>query len=131
MLKALQSGHRFFSTAAKPPIIRFTENALERFRNAIKPDHVIEINLQSGGCAGLRLDINNIKKDADHIDISQGYVDLVTDPETAKLLNGADIDFVDTMLKSEFVIKHPNIVRSCGCNESFLYDFDALKKATP
>lgn len=123
----LRQGYRFFSSSASKPIITFTESALERFRSAIKPDHMITVNIKSGGCAGLRLDINHIKKlEPKHIDISQGYVNLVTDSSTAKLLKGAEIDFVDTMLKSEFVIKHPNIVSTCGCQESFLYNFNAL-----
>lgn len=125
---ALRASARFFSSMPKKPIVTFTEDALERFRSSIKPDHVINVSLDSGGCAGLKLDIDYKKeKTTSDVDISQGYVEIVMDKQTAEMLEGATIDYKDTLLKSGFDITHPAIAGACGCNESVRYDFNWLK----
>lgn len=47
-----------------------------------------------------------------------GGVRLIVDPESAELLQGATIDYVETPQASGFTIQNPNAVKSgggCGC----------------
>jgi iron-sulfur cluster assembly protein len=48
-----------------------------------------------------------------------GGFKVLVDPASAPLLEGVNIDFVETLQGSGFAISNPNAVRSCGCGHSF------------
>jgi iron-sulfur cluster assembly accessory protein len=55
----------------------------------------------------------------DDIIIERMGVRIVVDPESAQYLDGAEIDYVDDIMKSGFSIFNPNAVKSCACGSSF------------
>jgi iron-sulfur cluster assembly protein len=55
----------------------------------------------------------------DDLVLDQLGVRIVIDPESARYLDGAEIDYVDDIMKSGFSIYNPNAVRSCACGSSF------------
>lgn len=55
----------------------------------------------------------------DDIVIEQFGVRILVDPESARYLEGAEIDYVDDIMKSGFSIYNPNAVKSCACGSSF------------
>jgi iron-sulfur cluster assembly protein len=55
----------------------------------------------------------------DDIVIEQFGVRILIDPESARYLEGAEIDYVDDIMKSGFSIYNPNAVKSCACGSSF------------
>jgi iron-sulfur cluster assembly accessory protein len=46
-------------------------------------------------------------------------VRLFVDPVSISYLNGAEVDFVDTVTGGGFTIKNPNAKSTCGCGQSF------------
>src|SRR5918912_677373 len=44
---------------------------------------------------------------------------VVVDPFSAPYLQGAEIDYVDSIQAAGFAINNPNAVSSCGCGHSF------------
>lgn len=44
---------------------------------------------------------------------------VVVDPFSASMLDGSQIDFVDSLMGGGFAIQNPNAVKSCGCGQSF------------
>jgi iron-sulfur cluster assembly protein len=46
-------------------------------------------------------------------------VRLIVDPTSRIYLEGATIDFVDSLMGGGFRIDNPNAVSSCGCGHSF------------
>ncbi|MEU9222247.1 iron-sulfur cluster biosynthesis family protein [Streptomyces sp. NPDC048376] len=44
---------------------------------------------------------------------------MVIDPKSGAYLQGASIDYLDTLQKSGFVIDNPNASGSCACGDSF------------
>jgi len=46
-------------------------------------------------------------------------VQVVVDPFSAPYLEGAEIDYVDSIQQAGFAINNPNAVSSCGCGHSF------------
>ena len=46
-------------------------------------------------------------------------VTVVVDRMSVPYLNGAEIDFVDTIEKQGFTIDNPNATGSCACGDSF------------
>ena len=56
---------------------------------------------------------------ADDITKDFGRVDVVVDPQSAQLLEGATLDYKDGLQDAGFSIDNPNAQRTCGCGQSF------------
>ena len=56
---------------------------------------------------------------ADDITKDFGGVDVVVDPQSAQLLEGATLDYKDGLQDAGFSIDNPNAQRTCGCGQSF------------
>ena len=80
----------------------------------------LRVSVQPGGCSGLRYQLffDDRSLDGDVLKDFAG-VGVVTDRMSAPYLNGATIDFVDTIEKQGFTIDNPNATGSCACGDSF------------
>ena len=80
----------------------------------------LRVFVQGGGCSGFQygLMIEEARSDADQVFESNG-VTLYVDPISIRYLNGAEVDFVDTVTGGGFTIKNPNATSTCGCGQSF------------
>jgi iron-sulfur cluster assembly accessory protein len=85
-----------------------------------RDDLSLRIAVQPGGCAGLRYQLffDDRTLDGDIVLDFEG-VNLVVDRMSAPYLEGASIDFVDTIEKQGFTIDNPNATGSCACGDSF------------
>jgi iron-sulfur cluster assembly accessory protein len=85
-------------------------------RNDLK----LRIAVQPGGCAGLRYQLFFDERDLDGDQVQDfGGMRLVVDRMSAPYLQGAVIDFADTIEKQGFTIDNPNATGSCACGDSF------------
>ena len=80
----------------------------------------LRVFVQGGGCSGFQygLMIDEGNTGGDQIFESNG-VRLYIDPISVRYLQGAEVDFVDTVTGGGFTIKNPNAVSTCGCGSSF------------
>jgi iron-sulfur cluster insertion protein len=80
----------------------------------------LRVFVQGGGCSGFQygLMIEEAGGEADQTYESNG-VRLFVDPVSISYLNGAEVDFVDTVTGGGFTIKNPNAKSTCGCGQSF------------
>ncbi|MGZ4517412.1 MAG: iron-sulfur cluster assembly accessory protein [Mycobacteriaceae bacterium] len=85
-----------------------------------RDDLALRIAVQPGGCAGLRYQLffDDRSLDGDLIKKFDG-IDLAVDRMSAPYVEGASIDFVDTIEKQGFTIDNPNAGGSCACGDSF------------
>jgi len=85
-----------------------------------REDLALRIAVQPGGCAGLRYNLffDDRALDGD-LTAEFGGVNLTVDRMSAPYVQGATIDFVDTIEKQGFTIDNPNAKGSCACGESF------------
>ncbi|GEE03387.1 hypothetical protein nbrc107696_38330 [Gordonia spumicola] len=85
-----------------------------------RDDLALRIAVQPGGCAGLRYQLFFDDRQLDG-DIIQdfGGVKLAVDRMSAPYVQGATIDFVDSIEKQGFTIDNPNATGSCACGDSF------------
>ena len=60
-----------------------------------------------------------------------GGVKVLVDAESAPVLKGVRIDFVESLQGSGFSIENPNAVRSCGCGNSFETEDKAAEGSLP
>jgi len=80
----------------------------------------LRVFVQRGGCSGYSYGMSLAPQTeaGDWVGEFDG-VKVIVDPESAKVLNGVRIDFVESLQGSGFSIHNPNAVRSCGCGNSF------------
>jgi iron-sulfur cluster assembly accessory protein len=85
-----------------------------------RDDLALRIAVQPGGCAGLRYNLffDDRSLDGD-LTAEFGGVTLTVDRMSAPYVQGASIDFVDTIEKQGFTIDNPNATGSCACGDSF------------
>jgi iron-sulfur cluster assembly accessory protein len=86
-----------------------------------KPSSGLRVFVQGGGCSGFQYGLmieENGQGAGDQVFESNG-VKLYVDPISIRYLNGAEVDFVDTVTGGGFTIKNPNATSTCGCGQSF------------
>ncbi len=105
-------------------VVSLTDAAASKLRELTKdetnPDVGLRVYVYSGGCSGYRygmmledaptpednrLDVNGIK--------------VYVDGQSVSLLQGSQIDYVDTLMGAGFTVNNPNAVSGCGCGSSF------------
>ena len=85
-----------------------------------RDDLKLRIAVQPGGCSGLRYQLFFDERDLDGDTVTDfGGVAVVVDRMSVPYLNGALIDFVDTIEKQGFTIDNPIAGSSCACGDSF------------
>ena len=85
-----------------------------------RDDLRLRIAVQPGGCSGLvyQLYFDERTLDGDLLRDFDG-VEVVVDRMSAPYLDGASIDFADTIEKQGFTIDNPQATGSCACGDSF------------
>jgi iron-sulfur cluster assembly accessory protein len=85
-----------------------------------RDDLRLRIAVQPGGCSGLiyQLYFDERTLDGDALRDFDG-VEVVVDKMSTPYLDGATIDFADTIEKQGFTIDNPNAGSSCACGDSF------------
>ena len=85
-----------------------------------RDDLRLRVAVQPGGCSGLiyQLYFDERFLDGDLVRDFDG-VEVVVDRMSAPYLDGATIDFADTIEKQGFTIDNPNAGGSCACGDSF------------
>src|ERR1700751_2716570 len=80
-----------------------------------RDDLALRIAVQPGGCSGLRYQLffDERSLDGDRLSDFNG-VNVVVDRMSVPSLNGATIDFVDSIEKQGFTIDNPNATGSCA-----------------
>ena len=109
-------------------MINVTEMAAEKITELLAEENKIGAGLrvfvQGGGCSGFQYGLmieENGQGAGDQVYESNG-VKLFVDPISVRYLNGAEVDFVDTITGGGFTIKNPNATSTCGCGQSFSVD---------
>ena len=80
------------------------------------PDAFLRITLAPGGHGGAQY-ILGLEDSADDDDtvVDAGGVRVLIDADSAPLIEGTNIDYVDGFQRSGFVISNPNMQSGCGC----------------
>ena len=85
-----------------------------------RDDLRLRVAVQPGGCSGLiyQLYFDERMLDGDNVVDFDG-VEVLVDKMSVPYLEGATIDFEDTIQKQGFTIDNPNAGGSCACGDSF------------
>ena len=107
-------------------LVSLTPAAAAKIKQLIESEtdvSVLRVAIEGGGCSGFQygLGFDRDAVEGDHEFEAHG-VRVVVDPFSAPYLNGAEVDYVDSIEQSGFAINNPNAVSSCGCGHSFQVD---------
>lgn len=105
-------------------LITVTDKAAEKARNILAERGVengaLRVFVVSGGCSGYSYGMAIARnREEDDIAIDVSGITILIDSESAPLMDGAEVDYVEDLMKSGFTIFNPNAVKSCACGSSF------------
>ncbi|MFO7763950.1 MAG: iron-sulfur cluster insertion protein ErpA [Wenzhouxiangellaceae bacterium] len=104
--------------------IEFTNSAARKVRELIladgNPELKLRVYITGGGCSGFQYGFTfDEKADDDDIRVERSGVELVVDPLSFQYLEGAEVDYSESLQGARFVIRNPNASTTCGCGSSF------------
>ena len=84
------------------------------------PEGALRVFVVGGGCSGYQygMALAAGPEEGDLV-IERAGVNVLVDEDSAKLLDGAEVDYTEDIMKSGFTIFNPNAVKSCACGSSF------------
>ena len=80
----------------------------------------LRVYITGGGCAGFSygFTFDEALKEGDSV-FSNGDVTMLVDPMSFQYLVGSEVDYVEGLNGSQFVVRNPNASSTCGCGSSF------------
>ena len=82
--------------------------------------YALRVFVSGGGCSGLSYGMTFAEgPDIGDQVFEAGQVQVVVDAGSIQYLDGAEIDYIDSLMGGGFRIENPNAVRSCACGSSF------------
>lgn len=84
------------------------------------PNLKLRMFVQGGGCSGFQYGFTfDEEKNEDDFDFEFDGVHLLVDSMSSQYLQGAEIDYTESLSGSQFSIKNPQATTTCGCGSSF------------
>ncbi len=111
-------------TESTTTLVTITDKAAEKAKALLEAREITEgalrVFVAGGGCSGYQYGMALARSaEEDDIILTQLGVRIVIDPESAQYLQGAEIDYVEDVMKSGFSIFNPNATKGCACGSSF------------
>lgn len=106
------------------PVVTLTRDAAEHVRELISKEEQpagkgLRVFIEKGGCSGMQYGmVFDERRDGD-LGCEHFGVPVFVDPISAEYVQGAVVDFADTLTDGGFKITNPNARQSCGCGRSF------------
>ncbi len=113
-------------------VCTLTDSAKKQINMLCRENSVygIGLNLKGGGCAGFEYDWGTVATEADVVNgdivIDAGEGKFVIGGHSLMFLIGTEVDYVRSLVGSNFEIRNPNAKSSCGCGVSVNFDMDKL-----
>ena len=80
----------------------------------------LRITVDGGGCSGFQYDIKlDDTPQAKDVSFSYKGATVVADEISLGFIEGSEVDYVQDLAASQFVITNPNASSKCGCGNSF------------
>ena len=95
---------------------KISDILLEENNPALK----LRMYVQGGGCSGMSYGFTlDEEQNEDDFEIPMESTSVLVDAMSMQYVTGSTIDYTDDLSGSQFVIKNPSAVSTCGCGSSF------------
>ena len=107
-------------------MITVTDSAIEKLKEIIaeedNPDLKVRMFVSGGGCSGMQygftLEDQPANEDDFDLEVAPG-VHMLVDAMSGQYVQGAEVDWQESVQGAQFAIKNPNAETTCGCGSSF------------
>ena len=112
------------TTTTTTTLLTITPEAVGQLKTFLSeqgtPEAGLRVFVAPGGCSGLQygMTIEEAAEDGDEVIETDG-VRLLVDNFSAMYLQGAEVDYVNSLMGGGFTVHNPNAVASCACGHSF------------
>lgn len=91
----------------------------------------VTLNIKGGGCAGFEYDWGIISdardiEDGDELVSTDQGNNFIIGSHSIMFLIGTEVDYVKSIVGSNFEIRNPNAQSACGCGVSVNFDMDKI-----
>jgi iron-sulfur cluster insertion protein len=105
-------------------MINISEAAKTKILDLLAEENNPELKLrtfvQGGGCSGFQYGFTfDEQQNEDDFEVPLGDYKVLVDAMSMGYLQGAEIDYTESINGSQFSIKNPNATTTCGCGSSF------------
>lgn len=106
------------------PAIVLTDNAANKVRVLREEDGndalLLRVYVTGGGCSGFSYGFSFADAmNDDDASFENGDVTMVVDALSYQYLQGSEVDYIEGLEGSRFVVNNPNATTTCGCGSSF------------
>ncbi len=110
--------------SARAAPLRFADAAAAKVGELIAEEDnsnlMLRVFVSGGGCSGFQYGFTfDERREEGDTAIENAGVVLLVDPMSVQYLMGAEIDYKEDLQGSQFIIRNPNAVTTCGCGSSF------------
>ncbi|HUY96380.1 MAG TPA: iron-sulfur cluster insertion protein ErpA [Verrucomicrobiae bacterium] len=105
-------------------MITVSEPALTQLKTLLEqqesPDLGLRVYVSAGGCSGFSygMGFDDQRREDDAV-IEQDGIRVLVDSYSQEYLQGAEIDYIDSLMGGGFTVHNPNAVKTCSCGHSF------------
>jgi len=104
--------------------VSLSESAARRISTLIEGEGnsalKFRVAVNGGGCSGFQYDFSLVEDSQDgDLAVERDGVTMLVDGLSLLYLTGSEVDFIEELAGSMFVVKNPNAIASCGCGSSF------------
>ena len=108
----------------QPQLVKMAPGAIAKVKELLaeenNPNLKLRMFVSGGGCSGMQYGFTFEEEVAeDDFDLEFEGVHLLIDAMSSQYLQGAEVDYTESLQGSQFSIKNPNAQTSCGCGSSF------------
>ena len=105
-------------------MITLTDKAVQKVQTLQqaegKAGYALRIKVVGGGCSGYSYAMDFEKESAPEDSVFEDHgIKMFVDPNSLKMVDNAEVDWVDAMTGAGFTIQNPNAKGNCGCGHSF------------
>src|SRR5579859_3338267 len=81
---------------------------------------VLRVKVGAGGCSGMSYEFEvSDRLSADDVIFEGHGAKAVVDPRSDFFIGGSQVDYVESLMASGFVVTNPQAVSTCSCGKSF------------
>ena len=112
------------SVIDQPQLVKMNPGAIAKIKELIaeenNPNLKLRMFVSGGGCSGMQYGFTFEEEiNEDDFDLEFEGIHLLIDAMSSQYLQGAEVDYTESLQGSQFSIKNPQAQTTCGCGSSF------------